>query len=173
MRAVVDNIPFVGRTGELTELSRVFEEAIARGPRLVLITGEAGIGKTTLVEHAVGSLCGQRVPVLWGRAWEGVRGNPFGVWVDVLRSARVALTFGSALIGVAAGDVDHQLVSLLEEALAGLGRDAGALRAQVMGRLAECLYYDDTAKRRREVLSRQALRLARTSRDSGSWHRSD
>ena len=42
---------FVGRGGELETLEAHLQEALEGRGRVVLITGEAGIGKTTLVEH--------------------------------------------------------------------------------------------------------------------------
>ena len=42
---------FVGRAGELEALREEFKEAKLRRPRLVLIEGPAGIGKTQLVRR--------------------------------------------------------------------------------------------------------------------------
>ena len=59
---------FVGRAHELTALARVFDETGDGRARLVLVTGEAGIGKSALVARAV---CGvQGVTVLYGRCDE-------------------------------------------------------------------------------------------------------
>ena len=43
--------PVAGRERELTHLERLYEEAQAGARRLVFVTGEAGIGKTTVVEN--------------------------------------------------------------------------------------------------------------------------
>ena len=43
----------VGRDAPLATIERWRDEAAAGDGRLVLITGEAGIGKTTLAEHAL------------------------------------------------------------------------------------------------------------------------
>ena len=45
--------PFVGRAQELGLLERWFEEATAGHPRVVLVEGEAGIGKTRLLHEAM------------------------------------------------------------------------------------------------------------------------
>jgi DNA-binding winged helix-turn-helix (wHTH) protein/predicted ATPase len=49
---------FVGRTAELGRLHALLAAAAAGERRIVLVTGEAGIGKTTLVEAFVGGLGG-------------------------------------------------------------------------------------------------------------------
>jgi DNA-binding SARP family transcriptional activator/predicted ATPase len=43
--------PVAGRERELTHLERLYDEAQAGARRLVFVTGEAGIGKTTIVEN--------------------------------------------------------------------------------------------------------------------------
>ena len=42
---------FVGRADALAELGEAYASALRGHPRLVLVTGDAGIGKSTLVEH--------------------------------------------------------------------------------------------------------------------------
>ena len=67
---------FIGRTETLAELRARHERAIAGAGSFVLIRGEAGVGKTRLVEHAFspdpasGSAASSRPLVLWGRTRE-------------------------------------------------------------------------------------------------------
>ncbi len=87
---------------------------------------------------------------------------------DHARFARAALGFGDQLSDF--GLVNQQLIELLEEALDGLGEHAPALRARVLARLAEALYWVDPAARpgvveRRAALSADAVRLARRAGD--------
>jgi tetratricopeptide (TPR) repeat protein len=49
-------LPIVGRDAELASLGRDLERALAGERRLVFVTGDAGIGKTTLVEAFLGDL---------------------------------------------------------------------------------------------------------------------
>jgi DNA-binding CsgD family transcriptional regulator/tetratricopeptide (TPR) repeat protein len=49
--AVVQPSPFVGRESDLTRLVAAYEAAAAASPRIELIVGEAGIGKTRLVSE--------------------------------------------------------------------------------------------------------------------------
>ena len=57
----------VGREDELTELNHEFERAHRGKARLVLVSGEAGVGKTTLVEAFVSELEERGEPVRIGR----------------------------------------------------------------------------------------------------------
>jgi hypothetical protein len=50
--------PFLGRTKEIEALLGAVADARAGRGRLVLVSGEAGIGKTTLVEHALSATSG-------------------------------------------------------------------------------------------------------------------
>lgn len=62
--------PFVGRTRELESLERWFQDAAAGRPRVVLIQGEAGIGKTRLLQEAMSIARLLRMEVCFGRCYE-------------------------------------------------------------------------------------------------------
>jgi len=53
--------------------------------RLLLITGEAGIGKTTVAREIAEQAVGMGALVRWGGCWDGGDEIPFGVWTDCLR----------------------------------------------------------------------------------------
>lgn len=53
LRTRDDSVPVIGRDDELADLSRIRSEALAGKPRAVLIGGEAGVGKTSLVNAFV------------------------------------------------------------------------------------------------------------------------
>jgi len=48
--------PFVGRTAELTALRRVLSDVNSGRPQTVLVTGPAGIGKTSLIDQFLSEL---------------------------------------------------------------------------------------------------------------------
>ena len=74
----------VGREVELHRLAEAAVTAAGGEPRCVLVTGEAGIGKTRLVAEAVAGLA--EALVLTGRAVDMSTGEiPFGVLADTLR----------------------------------------------------------------------------------------
>jgi DNA-binding CsgD family transcriptional regulator len=78
---------FVGREAELAALTATLEAALAGDPAIVLLSGEAGVGKTRLVEEAAGRASAAGARVLAGSCIEmGGEGLPFGPLAQVLRS---------------------------------------------------------------------------------------
>ncbi len=81
----------VGRDRELDALRGWLDHARAGRGRLVLCSGEAGIGKTRLAQElaaAAGAAAGD-VAVAWGRCVDTEGAPPFWPWVQVLRDLRV------------------------------------------------------------------------------------
>ena len=75
----------VGRDSELEALRDGLEAAIAGRASFFLVTGEAGLGKTRLVEE-VGQFARSRgMRVLTGRCWEAVDAPAYWPWTQVLR----------------------------------------------------------------------------------------
>src|ERR1035441_8712874 len=74
----------VGRGRELARVMLLLDDALAGGGRLVLCTGEAGIGKTRLAEEGAGSAAARGVPVAWARAADRDSLPPYGLWRLVL-----------------------------------------------------------------------------------------
>jgi class 3 adenylate cyclase/tetratricopeptide (TPR) repeat protein len=62
--------PFVGRGQELAWLNSRLQNAIVGGPRVLLIQGEAGIGKTRLLQELRSSARHRGVQVSYGRCYE-------------------------------------------------------------------------------------------------------
>jgi DNA-binding SARP family transcriptional activator/tetratricopeptide (TPR) repeat protein len=77
---------FVGRTHERLRLNARLAEACGGRSRLVLISGEPGIGKTRLCEELGRSAYSHGAHVVWARGWEGDGAPAFWPWVQVLRS---------------------------------------------------------------------------------------
>ncbi|MFE0463100.1 ATP-binding protein [Kitasatospora sp. NPDC058965] len=72
---------FVGRAPEL----RALLDALRTGPAVVFVEGEAGIGKSRLVQEAVDRVAAQGVPVLRGWCHPLREPLPFGPAIDALR----------------------------------------------------------------------------------------
>jgi predicted ATPase/DNA-binding CsgD family transcriptional regulator len=85
MTGRVTSASFVGRQEELGRLHRALQSAAAGEPTTVLIAGEAGVGKTRLVEEFAGQVS-QNAAVLSGRCLQLSGGGlPYGAIVDALR----------------------------------------------------------------------------------------
>ena len=114
----------VGRESELRRARQHLDRLMSKQGGLVLLRGEAGIGKTTLLEQ-IGSLAtSAALPVHWGRA-PSARGAPaFWPWIQVLRSLADGLD-AERLARAAAGPAEpvSQLVPELAERLEAEGYD--------------------------------------------------
>jgi hypothetical protein len=125
---------FVDRELEFAMLQAAFEAATAGQPQTVVIEGEAGIGKTTLVERLVGQLPGVRL--LRASGDEGEAHVPFAMADQLLRGA--ALTTNALQAGhhvpvgmellelMTSGSGDTPTVIIIDE---GHLADAESLRA--------------------------------------------
>ncbi len=82
--------PLVGRDRELLVLHQHIGDALAGRGSLVLIGGEAGIGKTSLVETLCREGAEQGVLVLVGRCYDLTETPPYGPWVELLGRYRPA-----------------------------------------------------------------------------------
>ena len=86
----------VGRDAELAELSRVLEDAAAGSGSLVLVSGEAGIGKTTLVQELAARAGDLGIRSLHGACFERVTPAPYGIWAELETNYRASFPFDAA-----------------------------------------------------------------------------
>lgn len=99
----------VGRVGPLDRLDESMS-ASAQGRRsALLVSGEAGIGKTSLLRAAIAVSAGDAV-VGWGTGWQG--GGAPGFWPWMQAFSDLVRTVGTAAARGAAGD-DHDTLSVL------------------------------------------------------------
>lgn len=75
----------VGRERERGILRAQLRDALDGTGRLVLVGGEAGIGKTTLVEDLTRAATARGCLVLWGHAYDLTATPPYGPWLELLR----------------------------------------------------------------------------------------
>jgi DNA-binding SARP family transcriptional activator len=76
---------FAGRTGEYQTLVNSYERAVAGQPQLVVLRGEAGIGKTRLARKFLAMTSAQGAELLQGSAFESGSHLPFQPMVEALR----------------------------------------------------------------------------------------
>jgi class 3 adenylate cyclase len=105
--------PLVGRDRELARLVDRLREVSAGRGGLVLLAGEAGIGKTRLAEEAAAEAERDGAFVLWGRCFEGEYAPPYAPLAEALGP--------------------HVAVAGREELRADLGPGAAALAQLVPG----------------------------------------
>jgi DNA-binding SARP family transcriptional activator/tetratricopeptide (TPR) repeat protein len=79
-------LPLVGREEEWRLLEQVWRRARIEGPSLLVLQGEAGVGKTRLAEELVNSARRQGMGALQTRAYAVEGAGPYSPLVDLLRS---------------------------------------------------------------------------------------
>ncbi|MQY12149.1 hypothetical protein SRB5_22790 [Streptomyces sp. RB5] len=105
---------FVGRADEFTALSAALARATATGePQFVLVGGEAGVGKTRLLEEFAAHACDQGAHTAVGGCLElGADGLPFAPFATALRALHRAV--GDELTEAVAGR-EAELARLLPD----------------------------------------------------------
>jgi DNA-binding CsgD family transcriptional regulator len=83
-------LPLVGRESELALLEAQLAAAADGLGSVVLLTGEAGIGKTRIIDAFVSRARNQNALVLLGRCYEGEGGRPYGPWTELLSEYAVS-----------------------------------------------------------------------------------
>jgi AAA ATPase-like protein len=109
--------PFAGRRDALAALRGAWDEAEARSPRLWLIAGEPGIGKTRLAAELASTVHQAGGRVLYGRAYPDPVA-PYQPFAEALGAVRFAELVGAA---------DSERYVLFEAVAAELARPPGAL----------------------------------------------
>jgi tetratricopeptide (TPR) repeat protein len=139
----------VGREVVLGVCDAALDAALAGRGRLLLVTGEAGIGKSTVVQAVAGRAAAAGAMVRWGACWEGEAFLPFGVWVDCLRrpggdacaAAVNRLERGEFGIGTDADDAERAYARFVREVADAL-HGVAAAQAQVL--VLEDVHWADT-----------------------------
>jgi DNA-binding SARP family transcriptional activator/predicted ATPase len=86
--------PLVGRTAEWNRLRSLWQSAREGHPQLVLIEGEAGIGKTRLAEEMLDTVKRQGMVVAYTRAYAAEGAAAYAPLVDLLRNRPIYAALG-------------------------------------------------------------------------------
>lgn len=86
VRPPTPETPLIGREPELVRLRQALAHARRGRGQIVAVLGEAGIGKSRLVEEIAVDGIQQGYRVLLGRCYETERILPFGPWVSAIRT---------------------------------------------------------------------------------------
>jgi len=88
-RSRAADTPLIGRDAELARLRRALDQARAGRGTALAVVGEAGIGKSRLVEELIGQAESLGCRVCLGRSYESDQILLFGPLVDALRAAQL------------------------------------------------------------------------------------
>lgn len=78
-------LPFVGRDTELLPLLAALPAAGGHGPRVRLVAGEPGIGKSRLVLQLAEEARRTGHQVAWAQVWQGSSTPPYWPWTQIVR----------------------------------------------------------------------------------------
>src|SRR3712207_5358718 len=81
-------VSIVGRHREQALLRERLRSARSGDGSFVLVGGEAGIGKTTLIESLAREASQERALVLIGKCHDLVTTPPYGPWIEILRACQ-------------------------------------------------------------------------------------
>jgi len=130
----------IGREAELEQLDALLRESLAGHGRTVLVSGEAGVGKTAFVRHFMQRARAEGSRVLSGECTEIEARRPLGPFMEIVRVANRAAALPVATADGAMGDKDrYRLLS----AFAGVFADLAHARPTVI--LVEDLHWADEA----------------------------
>ena len=104
---------YVGREGEVAELAAAWKGAVGGRPGMVLVVGEAGIGKTRLVQAVAGLAGATGGLVVQARCYEAERSLFLQPVAEAVRAVALALPPGR--VGAAAGDAAGTLAELVPD----------------------------------------------------------
>ncbi len=85
-----------GREYVLAQVSEALDDGAGGRGRLLLITGEPGIGKTAVASEAARRARERGMDVRWGACLEGDLSVPFGPWIEILGPQGAAAIAGGA-----------------------------------------------------------------------------
>lgn len=132
--------------------------ALAGTGRLLLVAGEAGMGKTTLVRSLAEDARDRGAVVRWGACWEGGSLLPFAAWIDALRRP--------------GRDLCDEVVARLGDARAGQATDAASAaraRSRLFDDVVDALEREAAGRPRSSSSRTSTGRTPRRSRSCGGW----
>ena len=151
--STVGALPVVGREREAAVLSGVLDRALSGHGQVLLVSGEAGIGKTRLAGLLADQSTGRGSLVVWGRCfdWEGA--PAYWPWIEILRDLSVLLDDEclAAAIGCHGGQLFSLVPALRDRVSRGVDPIVGSLE------LARYELFDAVSQFFRSIARRQPV----------------
>ena len=110
---------FVGRAAELDVLDAALHRAEAGAGSIVLVAGEPGIGKSSLIDHFATTVRARGARVVWGRCWEAGGAPAYWPFVQAMRT--IARDVGIETVRVWTESYGSELAQILPEVRTPLG----------------------------------------------------
>ncbi len=111
-------LPLIGRSTELDDLVNAYSTVGPDG-HLVVLEGEAGVGKTRLAEEFISHVRGIGAQTVSGKCFQGEDRLPYGLFVDTLPSAVSNADSSKAGLRSLSGPELNEVTRLLPEIFAG------------------------------------------------------
>jgi len=100
---------FIGRRPELQSLCAALDRAQAGTDQLVMLAGDAGMGKTRLCQEVAAEAARRGIPTVWGRCFEEPGAPPYWPWIQAIRTllenwddTRLSVLLGEDAVPIAA-----------------------------------------------------------------------
>ena len=119
--------PLYGRAEVLARVLPTLDRVGLGGGRLLLFTGEPGIGKSRLSEQVAGEAAARGAAVAWGRCWEAGGAPAYWPWIQVFRGLQMDDDpFAGAAVDAAGGGAAEARFFAFDRAVSSLkGRASG------------------------------------------------
>ncbi|WP_204801484.1 protein kinase domain-containing protein [Mycobacterium riyadhense] len=104
---------FLGRELETRELRSAIDEAIGHRGRLLLVSGETGVGKTRLASEVAAYATLRGAQVLWGRCYAGAGAPAYWPWVQVIRA--YAHDHNTEMLACDLGSAAYEIAQIVSE----------------------------------------------------------
>jgi class 3 adenylate cyclase/tetratricopeptide (TPR) repeat protein len=138
--AILRQMPFVGRAGQMARLEHKLADVRAGRGALVMVVGEPGIGKTRTLEEFAANSRAHGALVLWGRCYEGEWAPPYRPFAEGITEYARAVDAEHLRRELAYGGPPlARLVPIIRERIADLGEPAPLLPEEERFRLLDAV----------------------------------
>jgi tetratricopeptide (TPR) repeat protein len=103
--------PIYGRSDVLERVRRAQEHVSAGSGRLLIVSGEAGIGKSFVVQRVLAEAAARGARTAWGRCWEAGGAPAYWPWLSVFRDLGLEDPFATAAAQLSGGALEARFAA--------------------------------------------------------------